>query len=480
MIPTPLKGQDFLASSHYKISHDERFIPDTLKSTFHKDYVPPQSNLKIEALLPPKPSEFMHQDLTKIDSNVSETREAYPPKETIHDDTRDKYSSLYKTNFKMNSDSRIDVFSTSHDEYFKPIPTAPTDVSKLGKVWMKSSLPQGDKEKADEPISNYRQSFLGHDMKTHKAKHVESQHRSGKSTITGDSLRRFNTTHDSAFTGMHVDPAKPVPKHTVSSIPEGDKEQVVENTTIMKQSYQPSFLTYESQDSFKAYKQLYATNYKMKDIHGTFDKYLSTQAESYKPISQSSREKRNRDRNASDIPEGDLDPFRAHERTSSTVARSHHKPLDLRRARVPRVNGSQLRTFSNVQLGAKEHASNFYSTTCDSTYKAVSVPWVRADSYPITNVPLKYYGDEKTSPTTWSDFPAHDMAKFQPHEAAHNSLRTTHFLPPLGDERYFSTSHNSHYTPKQIEKLAVDLGRLQRSSVPIGTMGKFIQGCYNG
>nr|XP_002120880.1 testis-expressed protein 45-like [Ciona intestinalis] len=481
-IPAPLHGQEFLASSHYKISHDERFIPASLKSTFHKDYVPPISNLKPGAALPPRPSEFMHRDVAKINTKISETCQAFPAKTSTHDDPRDKYSSLYKTNFKLDSDKRIDTFSTTHERYYKPNPIgSQSTLPNLGSRWMKSTFPQGDKEKADEPISNYRGSFLSHDISKHQPRRAPSQHW-GCKTITGDAQSRFSTTHDSTFQGLWVNTAKSVPKHTSSSIPEGDKEKVTESTTTMRQSYQPSFQGYSPQDRMESYSKLHATNYKMTDGHGRFDKYLSTQAECYQPINNvfSAVVKRDRDRNASDIPEGDMDPFRSHKRVNSTVARSHHKPLDLKKASVHRVNGSQLRTVSKVQLGEKELESSFYETTCDSTFHPVSVEYNRVDSHPKSNVPLKYYGDEKVAPTTWSDFPSHDMARQHPHRVALENLRETHFMPPHGDQRFFSTTHDSHYTPKRVTKFNVDPGRLQRSSIPIGTMGKYIKGCHSG
>uniref|UniRef100_H2Z8V9 Uncharacterized protein n=1 Tax=Ciona savignyi TaxID=51511 RepID=H2Z8V9_CIOSA len=175
-----------------------------------------------------------------------------------------------------------------------------------------------------------------------------------------------------------------------------------------------------------------------------------------------------------------MDPYRAHKRVNSTVARSHHKLLDLKQASVPRVNGAQLRTVSKVQLGEKELESSFYETTCDSTFQPVTVAYKRADSHPKSNVPLDYFGNNRRAPTTWSDFPAHDIARQLPHRVALENLRETHFIPPHGAERFFSTTQDSHYTPKRVAKFNVDPGRLQRSTVPIGTMGKFIQGCHNG
>jgi len=73
-------------------------------------------------------------------------------------------------------------------------------------------------------------------------------------------------------------------QHTGSSIPGGDKEKIAEAFSVMQSSYQPKEQHYEAQDSSKTYQKLYGTNYKSKDGHGTFDKYVSTQTESHQPI----------------------------------------------------------------------------------------------------------------------------------------------------------------------------------------------------
>jgi len=157
LIPSPLKGQEFLAASHYKIAQDERFTESSMKSTFHRDYHPLQNGTKPSAALPPRLARFMHRDGEKICVDVTETREAFPPKRSINDDTRDKYSCLYKTNFKMNSDERIDSFNTTHGHYFQPKQvSSPVLTNELRKKWVASEIPQGDKEKADEPLSVYR------------------------------------------------------------------------------------------------------------------------------------------------------------------------------------------------------------------------------------------------------------------------------------------------------------------------------------
>jgi len=71
--------------------------------------------------------------------------------------------------------------------------------------------------------------------------------------------------------------------------------------------------------------------------------------------------------------------------------------LNLREAGVEHVNGANIRTVSNVKLGEKKLAQRFYDTTCDQTYKAVSVPYKLAESHPRSVIPLDYYGESWTN-----------------------------------------------------------------------------------
>lgn len=52
-------------------------------------------------------------------------------------------------------------------------------------------------------------------------------------------------------------------------------------------------------------------------------------------------------------------------------------------------------------------------------------------------------------------------------------LKGTHIKAPLGKRMEFSTEHLDQYTPKPTEgKAAIDAGKLQRSSVPLGTLNE--------
>ena len=156
-IPVQHKGKDFLCGSHFSLANDNRYVFHSMETTTHKDYIPPPNNLKPDAAIPHKPSNFMHRDKEKINMKLSETGYSFPKKQSVHEDMRDKYDSLYKTNFKMYSDDRIDSFQTTQDLHYKPLPKSKSSAfSSLEKILRKSHFPQGDREKAELPISNYR------------------------------------------------------------------------------------------------------------------------------------------------------------------------------------------------------------------------------------------------------------------------------------------------------------------------------------
>ena len=128
----------------------------------------------------------------------------------------------------------------------------------------------------------------------------------------------------------------------------------------------------------------------------------------------------NLDMGKSSFPEGDLDPLRSQERISKTtndyffgnVSNWHwlhcsmagrvacekystehvflHQPP--RGFRNPIVDGSHLRTKSHVDLGVAK-GEQFYETSMESDFRAVSVPYKKADADLSTKscIPLDYY-----------------------------------------------------------------------------------------
>ena len=65
-------------------------------------------------------------------------------------------------------------------------------------------------------------------------------------------------------------------------------------------------------------------------------------------------------------------------------------------------------------------------------------------------------------------------------EAIVKKLTQTNYAPPHGKAFYGNSTQKLHYQPNgNCARLPLS-HNLQRSSVPIGTMGKYIEGCYKG
>ena len=68
-----------------------------------------------------------------------------------------------------------------------------------------------------------------------------------------------------------------------------------------------------------------------------------------------------------------------------------------------------------------------------------------------------------------SDYKNPCKTKLVPNEAAVSRIRDSHIRPPIGG-RYFTTEHQDQYTPKETAHVPVDGGKLQKSTVPLGTL----------
>ncbi|KAI8496055.1 hypothetical protein Bbelb_264710 [Branchiostoma belcheri] len=480
-IVAPLTGIDFLAASHFKIAQEPSATPDALHSVFKHDYKAPYQWRRQSASEPPRPAQFMHADTGKIGVKISETRQAFPEKRSEKMELKDKYTSLQATNFKSDADKRIDSFQTTNTAYFPAKPLSVTKPSKDPHERMTSYIPQGDKEKAPNPVSDYRDSFQGHDTANVVTQKAPNMHTSGPPTILGDDrTHSFATTSTRAFDGQWLPPVEPVPKQTRSSVPMGDPFKVKHEFTTKQVSFQahPS-AQMKGYDRSGTMGKLQVTNFKLGDGNG---RYLSTAAESYTPMWGGERcDIPKHKRNDSSLPQGDLDPYRSQERTNTTTNRWYLQKHDLS-GRAKPISGATLRTKSTVQLNEPPLDGRFYSTTNASTFTPKSVPYARVRGGQPSVVPLDYYGDAKTDPTSWSDFPSHvrdnRVPVMRPNPEALDNLRDAHFGPPLGGERYFETTHRKSYPAKTMDRINVIPGTLQKSSVPLGTLGKYIAGYH--
>ena len=73
-------------------------------------------------------------------------------------------------------------------------------------------------------------------------------------------------------------------------------------------------------------------------------------------------------------------------------------------------------------------------------------------------------------PTALASYQDPHQLRMDINPEALDRLKRSHIGAPLGGERQFSTEHLDQYIPKYSNKISVDSGKLQRSTVPLGTL----------
>ncbi|XP_038072133.1 testis-expressed protein 45-like [Patiria miniata] len=471
-IPAQLKGKDFLSSSHFRIGNDRRLSRSALRrSTFTKDYIAHEHYGRVAASDPPAPADVMHRDPHQGSQNTTESNLAFTGRSIPKVQMCLK---LNKTNFKMDTDERVDVFHTTHASHYNPKPLSksfPFDNA------MKSYVPQGDKEKEKMPMSDYRDNFLGHDTRVVKVKKAPCMHDGGPSTIRGEDRthKQFASSTEEQFPGRYLPYVAVKPDLLGSNIPRGDQEKLVHKDTTQLLSYpKPGSANYRIYRRDNALTRLGDTNYKVGHAK-KYDKFETTAAQSFQLDQMPApTEIIPYESNASSLPEGDRNPERVKSRVTTTNYTFYHKkpPGNFRN---DIISGANKLTSSEVAFGVPSQYSAYYSTTQTDNYPAFHVPVERVAGHEKirSKVPLDYYGNgtEVDTSTTKDDFPSwREMPLHTVSKETLAKLRRSNITPPLHGDREFNTTHLTSYTAKRVDRYQYDSGKLQRSTVPLGTM----------
>ncbi|GFO13627.1 hypothetical protein PoB_004013200 [Plakobranchus ocellatus] len=466
-----------LGQNNFSIGHDSSVTASTLQSVFKRDYKQPGTHGRAEIAQRPRLGDVMHKD-ERVCERASETVASFEYRPMEKPVLMGVANKLSNTNFKMDSDtSKVDSFNTTHRHYFKPKMGNTFEPLKQIIHTQTSSIPQGDREKADRPISDYKYKYLGIDTNKVRVERAKCMHDEGPPTIKGDDrLGHYITSSRTQFPGTWAPKVPILPVPPSYNIPVGDPEKEKAMLSVMQSSfdnYSDDIRRREPFDTGAVSLTLRKTNFKERDGHGVWDNYLTTAAESYIPKSLSSQgpSPQPRFRNTSDVPDGDREASRDKERMSMTTSRFHHgnPALGLHNQIV---SGANVRTKSNVWFGDPTLNKLYYNSSTKDVYEPKSVPFTyeKGNCYIPSVIPLNYYGDRVAhEPTTSTDYTNPKQERIMPNPKALASLKGSH-IPPPQKHMTFDTTHQDVYTPKVLNKHLYDSGRLQRSSVPLGTM----------
>lgn len=172
----PRTGQDFLESTSFQISQDEILTNQKMNSIFKTDYPPYGHYGRSEGAKPPPLSEVMHKDPQFFNERESETTTSFEARHATKPELVGASGKLRLTNFKMDRDlNKFKSFETVHNSYFTP-KMADTYKRFTTPTAQQSHIPQGDKEKEPQPLTDYRDRFQGHDTNIHKTIRAPSMH----------------------------------------------------------------------------------------------------------------------------------------------------------------------------------------------------------------------------------------------------------------------------------------------------------------
>ncbi|XP_058870734.1 uncharacterized protein si:dkey-13m1.5 [Acipenser ruthenus] len=131
----------------------------------------------------------------------------------------------------------------------------------------------------------------------------------------------------------------------------------------------------------------------------------------------------------------------------------------------PPVDGSQLITQSNVEIGKPKLNPCFYSTSTASHYRPATVPVTRARTQ-VSMVQLGGHDRKEWQTTMQSDYqvPVQDKQRLC---ASHlQQLKYSHITAPSSQQYHFTTLQRDSYCPKAIPPTA-EHGNLFQSNLPL-------------
>lgn len=495
----PLKtGIEFLAASHFVIGKEPELLANganAYRSTVKCDY--PQQHVERVGLckLPP-PAQIFSGDSKHVDS-CSVTRGEFVPLPYARTNYAGSAYAKTETNFKPDRDLRIETFRTTNADVHVPFPNQTSaDRSTFDALeWKRSHIPQGDKAKERWPESDYKQKFREHPLEA-ASEHVGNPTFNAASTIRGDARSHggdlYSTSSRRAFqqdgSQQRRNEVAYHTKYPSTNIPTGDREKNLDMLSTMQTSFERHVrgsvdeygrarkVVEKTFDRKEALQKLQQTTFR--DGDERLNCFRSTAGESYAnhngavsgELPAGKHEVMNS--NAQNVPEGDMHTLRASERVNTTSNRNDFNtpPDSYRRTAI--VDGSQIRTRSNVTFG--KSGGEQYSTTTGSEFPHKTSTYKKAETQTCTsNIPVDYYQGIVPSSSYRSNFQQRPASKMKLNPAAIDNLKKSHIQEPMlqRDFRQFETTNEFDYTPKpECREKNLDVGRLQRSNVPLGTM----------
>jgi len=491
---------------------DPGFLDNVYKSTFKTDYFTVGCVKKQAIFDPPKPAQLQHRENgLDMSKSVSVARTGFPdPTNKSSPHTYKETDLVYKTNFKIGESGPMQG-DTVMSHFFQASKVEPVaDTKSIKNKWMTSYVPNGDPEKVNNRVTHYAKHYPGYECQ--QQKRATSKHYTVGNSVTHAhdvGKERFHTSNRSTYPAHPSDgvitSSRPYAaiERSRHSVPSGDKDHpklLIQNIgTSLRQVY-PRYNRSNISDSQKWRANMvddrYITNIKMGNMQqSAFPTECNTEQSSrfgaFAAADMYPLERTNiwEKRNHSDVPQGD-----EIQHMSKTMNTTNYKPHNPDRVNIHKPN----RNLSFVNFG---DASSHFESTTDASYVAIEPaahPEIKCktkcNKYDTNVAPLPYKeqedGKPKMSTITMDDFDnKKSYQRLKLHAERKKNLKCSHIFRKHEEDNSVkgigtSTQDDLYRPPAKSAFTNIthehDPGWLQRSNVPLGTLGTHIPGCHKG
>merc|ERR1712139_193613 len=492
-----------------RVAGDETYLNNVYRSTFKNDYRNCGQSKKADFIDPPKPAKIQHcENGLDMSKSASVARTGFKDPTGVNSQVTIDRGLAYHTNFQIGDDGPTG--KTVMSGFYQPREVAPVcDTKAVKNKWMSSAVPEGDREKLNNPDTTstfYTEQYKGYACGPKEraiSKHYTVASANDHIHASNNSGQRFQTSTQNIYSAHPTD--KPIPSSRpyasidrgYSSVPTGDlKHPRLRKDLVDLRDVYPKYNQKELSETLRNRQNQvddrYTTSIKLGEGNGcnTGNNFSTEQAGRYNAFSYEDMyplERTKIERNHSDVPQGD-----GVKHMSKSLNNFFFKP-NFRPNSLRKVERNQ----SFVNFGDEKEC---YESTTDASYTAMSPqahPEIKlktsSNQKGVDNiVPLKYKaqystGQNRMATITMSDF--NDKKRYQKlqlNQTKLESLRCSHLFMKNHEEHTAidSTQDELYRPPAKTAYGAVsqehDAGWLQRSNVPLGTLGTHISGCHKG
>ncbi|KAK7119663.1 hypothetical protein R3I94_021479 [Phoxinus phoxinus] len=364
---------------------------------------------------------------------------------------------MQRTNFKMHSENRCGDFETTQAD-FKPLPMSAAQIIRPTTA-VRISLP-GSKC----PETTYRSSYTKHEVSSDLgAKETVNTATGVGSSLKEDKKDEFSSSYNEQFQYRWCPTPSPLQstenqRIQYSSVAMGDREKILGKQTTYSSSFSQS-----GAHSYAKFREcLLPKINKSRPINLrelADEKWITTSSEEFRAHKCGPIHLERRDPNLSSVFKGES--LEGNQERLSTTNQCFFPKID--RTQFPEhVDGSGIRTLSDVKFGRPDLAGCFYSTTSQEQFPSKEVDRPKPPIYPPSYVLLEQEPDRMLS-TVQKDFVPLNSRRQELSPSQLQQVKGSH-IRPRHSKHDFRTTHNEAFVPKPYCKASLDNPPLQHIS----------------